>query len=240
MVTQPIPACSSRRARERQQHRREILAAAERLFSEKGYRAATIYEIAREAQFAVGTIYTMFKDKDDLYASVLKGLAAELVSALERHALVLDDPLEALAAVIDTRLQHYRQHLRFYRRTAEAAPLVHPDSLACGAPELTELRNRYFGGLVALMDRGISRGAFVQADALHMALCFDGALDALVAHASRSGKLSPTSSESIVRELSKFIVRMAAHSSCKQHSHDLGGGCAALAPPVSAGPREGS
>jgi AcrR family transcriptional regulator len=46
----PAPNVPSRRDRERETHRREILEAAERVFAVKGYEAATVEEIAREAR----------------------------------------------------------------------------------------------------------------------------------------------------------------------------------------------
>ncbi|RJX28346.1 MAG: TetR/AcrR family transcriptional regulator, partial [Desulfarculus sp.] len=47
-----------------------ILAAAERAFSEKGFAAATIAEIARLAGVAEGTIYEYFTNKQDLLMSI--------------------------------------------------------------------------------------------------------------------------------------------------------------------------
>ena len=62
----------TRKERERERHRREMLEAAERVFVRKGYHDATVEEIAQEAEFAVGTLYNFFKGKDDLYARVVE------------------------------------------------------------------------------------------------------------------------------------------------------------------------
>jgi len=56
----------SRRDRERERHRQEILEAAERVFVREGYHAATVEAIAREAEFGIGTIYNFFQSKEDL------------------------------------------------------------------------------------------------------------------------------------------------------------------------------
>ncbi len=64
----------SRREREKQQRESEIVSAAERVFYLKGYNDASMDEIAREAEFAKGTIYQYFTGKEDLYFAVtLKG-----------------------------------------------------------------------------------------------------------------------------------------------------------------------
>ena len=62
----------SRRERERQGHRREILAAAVKLFSRKGFEKTTMADVAAEAEFAVGTLYKFFKDKQELYRTIQK------------------------------------------------------------------------------------------------------------------------------------------------------------------------
>lgn len=65
----------SRRERERQVREDEIISAAERVFHQKGYYNASMDEIAKEAQFAKGTVYQYFMNKEDLYFAVtLKGL----------------------------------------------------------------------------------------------------------------------------------------------------------------------
>jgi len=46
--------------------RMQILAAAEKLFTDKRYHELTLDDVAREAQVGKGTIYLYFKSKDDL------------------------------------------------------------------------------------------------------------------------------------------------------------------------------
>lgn len=62
----------SRKERDRQLRRDDICKAAEHLFAVKGYHKATIRDIAQEAQYAVGTVYLHFKDKDGIYFALFK------------------------------------------------------------------------------------------------------------------------------------------------------------------------
>ncbi|RKY64298.1 MAG: TetR/AcrR family transcriptional regulator, partial [Candidatus Latescibacterota bacterium] len=48
---------STRREREREAHRREILEAAGRVFARKGFAGATMDEIAQEAEFSKAALY---------------------------------------------------------------------------------------------------------------------------------------------------------------------------------------
>ena len=59
-----------RKKRERERRRQQIIVAAKRVFSEKGFLKSTMEDIAREAELSPGTLYLYFKNKDELYASL--------------------------------------------------------------------------------------------------------------------------------------------------------------------------
>jgi len=54
--------------------REQIVEAATRVFAEKGFRRATIKEVARESGVSEGTIYNYFEDKDDILMAILHRL----------------------------------------------------------------------------------------------------------------------------------------------------------------------
>ncbi len=59
-----------RKERERERRRQQIIVAAKRVFSDKGFSKATMEDIAKEAELSPGTLYLYFKNKDELYASL--------------------------------------------------------------------------------------------------------------------------------------------------------------------------
>ncbi len=59
-----------RKQRERERRRQQIIVAAKRVFSEKGFSNTTMEDIAGEAELSPGTLYLYFKNKDELYASL--------------------------------------------------------------------------------------------------------------------------------------------------------------------------
>ena len=83
------PKPPTRREKERLAHRAAILDAAERVFAAKGFPGATIAEIAREAEFAVGSIYNFFPGKRELAEAVMLRIATERVEEVEREVLPL-------------------------------------------------------------------------------------------------------------------------------------------------------
>lgn len=58
-------------------HRQTILAAAERVFCEKGFHTTTIEDLSKASNYSRRTIYTYFENKEDiLYNIILKGLTS--------------------------------------------------------------------------------------------------------------------------------------------------------------------
>lgn len=61
----------SRKERERQFKRREIVTAARIVFARRGFANATLDEIAEMAEFGKGTLYNYFSSKEELFETVL-------------------------------------------------------------------------------------------------------------------------------------------------------------------------
>jgi len=59
-----------RKERERERRRQQIIVAAKRVFTKKGFSRATMEDIAKEAELSSGTLYLYFKNKEELYASL--------------------------------------------------------------------------------------------------------------------------------------------------------------------------
>src|SRR5438477_4842640 len=84
--------------------RERILTAAERVFARRGFFAARVSEIARDAGVADGTIYLYFKSKDDLLISLFENRMRQVNERL-RQAIADRPPGEQLRAFIHSYLQ---------------------------------------------------------------------------------------------------------------------------------------
>lgn len=62
---------AERREREREQRKLDIISAAERVFSLKGYSDATMDDIAQAAELSRGTLYLYFKGKDEVHREIV-------------------------------------------------------------------------------------------------------------------------------------------------------------------------
>ena len=78
MSNEPV----TRKERERQAHRREILAGARSVFTLKGFADTTMDEIATAAEFGKGTIYTHFSSKEELFVAVIEDVLGELAGTV--------------------------------------------------------------------------------------------------------------------------------------------------------------
>jgi AcrR family transcriptional regulator len=68
----------SRQERALSWRRDQVLECAERVFSDKGFHQATMQEIAAEAEYATGTLYTFFESKDAIFAAVVRRRMSEI------------------------------------------------------------------------------------------------------------------------------------------------------------------
>jgi len=68
----------SRQERALSWRRDQVLECAERIFSDKGFHQATMQEIAAEAEYATGTLYTLFESKDAIFAAVVRRRMSEI------------------------------------------------------------------------------------------------------------------------------------------------------------------
>lgn len=59
-----------------------LLAAAEELFAQSGYRQTTVAQICARAGIATGSFYAHFKSKAEIFAAVVRGINADLRAAL--------------------------------------------------------------------------------------------------------------------------------------------------------------
>ena len=81
------------REESRAAYREAILTAAERAFGRLGFHDSKMADIAAEAGVAAGTVYNYFKNKDEVFASILQRGQEQVMALQDGHAEVAD-PLE--------------------------------------------------------------------------------------------------------------------------------------------------
>jgi AcrR family transcriptional regulator len=167
-----------RRERERQRHRDEILDAAERLLLQRGVEGTTMEDIARESEFAVGSLYKHFRSKDELVEALVLKHAEEFFDRVE--ALGADDSrpfneiFEAFLADYAKAADRSFPFLRLLLTGTRSLPAM--DSEA--GENLRAAAGRYIQVVAGLVQRGQADGALdADEDAVGMATALVGLID---------------------------------------------------------------
>lgn len=84
--------------------REQILIAACKCFSEKGFHGTTIRDICREARLSAGAVYAYFKSKDDILEGIAE-LGRQNTRALLESARSANSAPEALAQLLSTAIR---------------------------------------------------------------------------------------------------------------------------------------
>ncbi|WP_197522899.1 TetR/AcrR family transcriptional regulator [Actinokineospora pegani] len=95
-VALPRPSRVERAAQTKQ----DVLAAAGRVFARRGYAAASVAEIAEEAGYTHGALYTHFSGKQELFLELFEQRVRDLATALsDEHAATPGAPVDRVRAL---------------------------------------------------------------------------------------------------------------------------------------------
>jgi AcrR family transcriptional regulator len=113
--------------------RADLIAAARSVFLRRGFHVATLDEIAEEAGYTKGAVYSNFAGKDDLFLALL---AEHYAARAERYATLILEPDDAEG--------RYRAVARFMLEAYEQEPAWWPlvSDFATHASRIPELRER--------------------------------------------------------------------------------------------------
>lgn len=164
----------SRKERERQRHRKEIMEAAERVFAEKGYHESSIQDIASAAEFSVGTIYNFFGNKEDLFTSILKEGFQELKNETEKRLQELECPVEKIRAMITCHMEIAEKHKYMLRLLFDYnKPRILNQQQGIDE-ELVANHMEFLDELASVFAEAIEQGKIVPLNPRHLAIGFDG------------------------------------------------------------------
>ena len=153
-----------RKERERERRRQQIIVAAKRVFSEKGFNKATMEDIAKEAELSPGTIYLYFKNKDELYASlslrILQYLNIRLEHVAQLKELSTADRIQALKeAMFDVyNFDPLVVINMFHLQSSETLKNLSPELLS----EIKHLSQSSLGVISEIFKEGIQEGVFIE------------------------------------------------------------------------------
>ncbi|MDA8142319.1 MAG: TetR/AcrR family transcriptional regulator, partial [Desulfobacteraceae bacterium] len=149
--------------REKERRRQQIIVAAKRVFSEKGFNKATMEDIAKEAELSPGTLYLYFKNKEELYASlslrILQYLHIRVSHVINQTEL---DPIAKLDALKEVMFDVYNFDPliiinMFHLQSSETLKNLSDELIE----EIKTLSRNSIGAIAKIFQEGIDRGVFI-------------------------------------------------------------------------------
>lgn len=150
-----------------------LIAAARTIFERDGYVDSRLVDIAAEAKCSIGSFYTWFDSKDEVFAAVLHEAQSEMLHPGTGRIEATDDPVAIIAA-------SNRSYFEAYRRNARLNQLL--VQVAAVDPRFRAMRR-------ARADAFVSRNSRAIADLQERGLA-DRDLDATMAASALSGMVS--------------------------------------------------
>lgn len=173
----------SRREREKLRQRQEILDVALNLFSKKGYHNISMHEIAKEAEFAIGTLYKFFRNKEDLYQALILQLSDRFHGALKEVIEGHTEEIETLRAYVRVKGELFQNNVAAIRLYFAETRGARFNAMAGLEQEIRKRHRKTLLSLASIFERGMDRKCFRPVAApFHLAIALDSIATALLFH----------------------------------------------------------
>jgi len=170
----------SRKEREYLRHRQEILQTALELFSQRGFHNVTMHEIATASEFAVGTLYKFFSNKEDLYKALILENSEEFHSSLMAALATPGTEVEKIKACVEAKIKVFMDnldHVHLYLAETRGASF----NIKAGLDSDIKVRYEDFlQKLANVFESGIEKGLFKKFDPYLLAVALDGISNAFL------------------------------------------------------------
>ncbi|MBI1321361.1 MAG: TetR family transcriptional regulator [Candidatus Hydrogenedens sp.] len=171
----------TRRDRNKLRNQQEILAAALTVFAEKGYRDASMQEIAERADFAVSTLYALFESKEDLYRQVSVDIGRRTGGIFEAAMARGSNAHEKLVHYARAKGEAYRESppgVKMLEHELHAMRMEGVSSFPKNG--IGRIYERFMLRIRALFEEGIAQGLFVPGDPVLMSMGLDSITNGLM------------------------------------------------------------
>ena len=169
-----------RREREKQQKRQTILDAAECIFARHGFHGASMDKIATEAEYAPGTIYLYFKDKDALYSLLFANKLTQMVDQVEKAAAEASGPLDSIKQAIRAQFEFHERNREFFE-VFTCHRVTDQASHETEWKAIHQMLDRHHGILKGLIEKAQNRKLLRAGDSKNLAVALLG----MICHMSR-------------------------------------------------------
>jgi TetR/AcrR family transcriptional regulator len=170
-----------RREREKLRQREEMLDAALQLFAEKGFHNVSMHEIARKSEFAIGTLYKFFKNKEDLYKALVLEKSDTFHDAITTAIEEPGDEIEKLRNYVRVKGQVFRDNVSVVRLYFAETGGTSFNFMAGLDREIRERHTHFMENLALIFENGMKRKRFMKiADPYYLAVAIESLTNGLL------------------------------------------------------------
>jgi len=186
-------------------YRQHIVGAAEKVFAERGFESAKLQEISALAGLSMGTIYSIFASKEELFAALLEERGRELADLARDVAAAPGSARDALDRLIVAYIDYFVRHPTFL---AMHLKLGHSWVLEPRGDGESQVRiwQEIHESQAEILRRGIAEGAFVDEDPRFLAKLFSAADQVVLAEWAAQGMKAGR--DALVARLRKVVARL--------------------------------
>jgi AcrR family transcriptional regulator len=135
-------------AERKKAHRLRLLNAATRLFGRKGFHPTTVPMIVEESESSTGSFYFYFRNKGDIFESVLESIGERISDELNQAIAEQSDPFVQMIAAVERLVFFLAEH-------PEEARILIVESSGLGA-RLEEARRKIISSHARSVERALS------------------------------------------------------------------------------------
>ena len=170
----------SRKEREKKARKMEILESAARLFSDKDFHEVTVEEIARDVELSKGTLYLYFKNKDDLFFSIVVEKTQDLSRKLKDAVESCDSFDTCLRNVVAIHCRFFQENVAFFKIMQSEKTRMSTESHYRLHEYVEEVFETYMVILSGLVRKGQKQGVLRGGDPLPLVKALRGILNSFI------------------------------------------------------------
>ena len=133
-----------------------IIQTAQKLFAKYGMRKTAVDDIVEKARVSKGSIYHHFRDKEDIFRSVIRKEGETLIAKIWEEISKHSTPQDKLREMIRTKILHYKNLINLWEVSREMAEEL--------LPSVEEERKRIWREekrvIAKILQEGVESGVF--------------------------------------------------------------------------------
>lgn len=187
------------------QRREEVLAAAERLFSDRGYEATSVRDIAEALNIKAGSLYAHIETKEDLLWDILQASA-------ERFFAAVRPIVESDIVTIEKLRRAIVAHVKVITGSASSAAIYMTEWRHLSEPRRSEFlakRDEYERMIRGVVRAGIREGTLSDVDEKFATLLILSSMNWIYQWYRPGGAMTP---EEIARSLTEMLLNGLRHA----------------------------